>query len=116
MIDEELRIKTIWITISVLPLFMPEGAWFARQLKKICNVEKFSSDIVVPIVATRGYNNDFAAYIGFPKPEFLSEKYFRDYAHDEKHTIEGCKRVGDKIPETLARQLFPEFAEFVYRS
>ncbi len=106
---------TVWVTISVLHVLLPEGPWFAKQLEKACDPTKFWPGIVVPIVAACGRNDDFGAYIGLPKPAYLTLDYLHGYASEAKHTSEGCKKAGDKIPEILARQLFPELAELVYR-
>jgi len=61
------------------------------------------------VVAVEGAINDWAAYIGWPTPEHLADP------DDNRHLFysltthhpESVANSGDKLPEAVARQLFP---------
>lgn len=59
----------------------------------------------ISIVARQGFNNDFAAYIGATNSSH----------HTEEETHEWAAEQGCKLDEPLARFLFPQLADLVYR-
>jgi len=108
---------TCWCTIDELyQRHGNEGGYWAKGLEGLIRDDIYSPEIGVPIVAVVGYNKDFAAYIGFPRPEFLTPDFLRHYGNQAKHTHEGCAKHGDKISEALARSLFPQLEELTYRA
>ena len=109
------EVKTLWITIDSLgKLFGNEGMWFANRLRSFCGEGVQCERIVIPVVATIGIEDRFAAYIGFPEPKYLKMEHLA-YSSQGKHTFDGCKRFGNKISAILAKDLFPQLKDREYR-
>ena len=60
-------------------------------------------DIRVLVVAVEGYDEDWSAYIGAVRGDSHRKEW------------EGVKAHGSKLPENVARLLFPGFRDLGYR-
>lgn len=61
----------------------------------------------------------FSVYYGYPTLQEIKERYrhFRSIIHSctKVHSVADVKRLGAKLPEAAARQLFPDWSDIVYR-
>jgi hypothetical protein len=86
---------------------LPEG-YYRGQLEQL--VQNQHTKVVV--VAKEGYNNDWAAYIGWPqlhelKPQYQASGNYEYYC-ERVHRPQDVADRGDKFPENEARELFPD--------
>jgi len=106
--------SVIYVNLAELEIMGPEGKYYATCYQKMVHPDHWIK-VIIPIVAVQGDCGDYAAYIGFPAPEYLIPKWFQNYASQAKHTLEGCMKHGDKVSKAFAEVLFPGFAKFEYR-
>lgn len=101
---------------EVLIKDLPES-YEKEQLSSFC-IDPATSH--VHVVAKRGGYNDWAAYVGWPDLEHLSDENSRHndcvYYANSQHDPDDVLAHGDKLSEEVAAQIFPEWAsELVYR-
>ncbi len=94
---------------------LPDGYYKEQLSKKV-----ISTNSTIWVVGKPGNKKvgDWAAYIGHPviiawKPEYISIAF--DYATQRLFEPDGVVKHGDKLFETEADLLFPEYEHLVYR-
>ena len=103
-------------TVLKMPISQLPNGFFKERLVPMVDLPEESS---VFIVAKPGGNNDWAAYIGWPKYEDLTSKQ-RENVYAAHYCRIGLdpdqvESNGDKLSEDEARILFPIWADKKYR-
>lgn len=92
-----------------------KNSFWGRLVWKMIKLEH-EALVEVPFIASVSYINDWSAYIGWPHPRFLRDdiediEYYRNHWKPEV-----VARLGDKIDQEFAEELFPFLKELRYRT
>lgn len=95
------------LTIADLP-----NCYFKERLTELAN----SDTARIFVVAVEGHIDDWAAYVGWPLPHELADQTNPNHLYYalSTHYPDQVAETGDKLPEAVARQIFP-YIQKVYR-